>query len=915
MPYGEHADHRIVNSSNKSDLNVFSFQFRSEFFIGGENKETIWGASYEESTEKHTITSEQLSRQQQSLRLDHTKNETICAEENMECSSIIASVSSSSMAITSTVCRNRTIHGHVSIDGAEKENVIYPSVSKVRIDEKPSAANEVMNISTAGPLKAKPKIKLFESVRQKKSSASETLHQLKDMSLEMSSNASNRKTASTANRILLDDAGHSPSQPFPLNQMNETNMKNTDMSVVFAPSRGSVICKSPRKHPSNRSNTNRTVNFGNDTMDVTQGARSDKNLQESRYPLTEMDQSFVDVPPKPAAVTNPYLKMFLGETINNSVIDREPTVHPSDNRNVTAHDTLPIEISMAMDQPTHTELLERPDAVKHLTTRETTAPINARNETICDQFSIDKSFDFALPNPVTQMHDKENIFMLSPTPEFVDRKTFSAHNTSDAAERVSLSETVNTTVFNFHRNNIVNSTYCSNDSNLDMTLRPPGDLTNLILNASVAPISPEKPIAMPQLPSRPTIYCDQSILNETPMSDHDNEPIEITIPVTTPQVAPVSNQRRVTCFKTESIDESMAFDNVVQVNEHIGIFVSPKVAPLPINATVHDGRMSISTTPTVSIEHHRNTAGRKTTVFNNEPISAETSLNTMPGSALNSYHYLSMEQTDIASRDTSAILPSSTLSASPMMPPHFSIDTSRPLDDFVQLTFIGDEDIEDENMELVETIDSVDGDDDKFVDQKMDVAQSRLQISPKMPTLLTRSSTSAFETRMGNSQMSLASPMRQSIDEQHAFKKSSLLQNTGTTMHIESIGATSPVASKSINRCNQNRTVREPETILAIEGNHDDTNINESSSYLQNVTADKQVNDIKVDFSGYEKFRGLATPNDVCNAFFQRCEIFKQRMHQMRESARSKNIPDPQSQNVEAPSLKFLFFNKLAMLE
>lgn len=817
----------------------------------------------------------------------------------MECSSIIASVSSSSMAITSTVCRNRTINGHVSIDGAEKENVIYPSVSKVRIDEKPSAANEAMNISTAAPSKAKSKIKLFESVRQKKSSASETVHQLKDMSLEMSSNASNRETASTANSISLDDAGHSP-----LHGMNETNMKNTDMSVIFAPSRGSVICKSPRKQPSVRSNTNRTMKYGNDTMDVTQGAKSDNNLQESRYPLNEMDQSFVDVPPKPAAVvTNPYLKMFLGETLNSSVIDREDTAPPSNNRNVTAHDTLPIEISMAMDQSNHIEL------VKYSTAIPTTAPINARNETICDQFSIDKSFDFALPNSVTQMHDKENIFMLSPTPEFDDRKRFSAHNTSDAAERVSLSETVNTTVFNFHRNNIVNSTNCSNDSNLDMTLRPPGDLTNLILNASVAPISPQTPIAMPQLPSRPTIYCDQSILNETPRSDHDNEPIEITIPVATPQMAPVSNQRRVTCFKTESIDESMAFDNVVQVNEQIEIYVSPKVAPLPFNATVHDGRMSISTTPTVSVEHHRNAAGRRTTVFNNEPISAETSLNTMPGSALNSYHYLSMEQTDIASRDTSAILPSSTLSASPMMPQHFSIDTSRPLDDFVQLTFIGDDDIEDENMELVETIDSVDGDDHKVM------AGSRREISPKMPTLLSRSSTSAFETRMGNSQMSLASPMRPSIDEQHAFKKSSLLQNTGTNMHIESIGAISPVASKSINRCNQNRTVREPETILAIEGNHDDTNTNESSSYLHNVTADKQVKDIKVDFSCYEKFRGLATPNDVCNAFFQRCEIFKQRMHQMRESARSKHIPDPQSQNVEAPSLKFLFFNRLAMLE
>lgn len=822
----------------------------------------------------------------------------------MEFSSIIASVSSSSMAITSTVCQNRTIHGHVPIDGAEKENVIYPTVSTVRAAEKSSAANEAMNISSAGPTKAKSKIKLFESVRQMKLSASETLYKSRNMSLEMPANASIRKPALTAKSMILDDDSRTSSHPSQLHRMNETNVKNTDMSVILAPTRGSVICKSPRKNPSNRSNTNKTMNFGNDTMDVTQGVRSENILQESRYPLNAMDFSFVDVPSKPAAVTNPYLKMFLGETINNnSVSERECTTPPLDNRNVTVPDML----SIALDQSNCAEMLKCPDAA----VSETVAPINARNGTICDQFSIDESFSFALPNPVAQMHDKENIFLS--TPELDDRQRFSAH-TSDSAERVSLSETINTTVFNFHRNNIVNSTYCSNDSNVD-TSRPPAESTNVTLDGSIAPSSPEIPITIPQLLSQPTIYCDQSILNDTQISDQGNVLIETTIPVSTPQEAPVSKQRRVTCFKTESIDESMV-DNVVQVNEHTITPMSPEVVPLKFNATVHDGRMSISTTPTVSIEHHRNAVGRKTQVFNNDPISAETSLNNLPGSALNSYHYLSTEQMGTASRDTSVILPSSTM-ASSMMAPHYSIETSRPLDDFVQLTFIGDEDIEDENMELVETIDSIDGNDDEDVEQINDVTESRRDNSHKMPTLLPRSdsSTIAFETRIGNSRMSLASPMRPSTDEQYAFKKSSLLQNTGTTMHIESMAAITPVLSKSINRCSQNRTVRVPETIMAIESNHDDTNITENSSYLHNVTADKPVKDIKLDFGGYEKFRGLATPNDVCNAFVQRCEMFKQRMHQMRESARTKNIPDPQSQNLEAPSLKFLFFNKLAMLE
>lgn len=856
----------------------------------------------------------------------------------MECSSIIASTTrlgTSSIAISSTFRRDRTIHGNVSIPDAEKENVFYPSVPKARVDEKPSS--DAMNMTVAGPSKPAAKIKLFESMRQKKSMASDTVHQSKDMSLDMYSIASNRQTTFAAQSMsILDDASRSPPTRAPqLNRLNETNVNNADMSVMSAQSRPSVICKSPSKNAANRGHKNHTVNFGSDAMDVTQGVKDHNNLQESRYPLnaTVLDQSQMDVlpkpEPKPAVVTNPYLKMFLGETSNSSSTEpleiKAPVAKatsPGDrNEDVTAHEMLEMETSsLALDHSHGAQLFPYPNPIP--ANPVTLAPTEAKNQTICDQFSIDKSFDFALPEPVAQVQDKENIFVVPSTPAAGDRKAF-VTPTTDATARISLSDSINTTVFNFHRDHIVNSTNRSIDSNLETTSQPANEssLAKVSLDMSVAPTMPELPlataqlpVAMPQLPSRPTIYCNQTIRNETTqVADHDNESIEITNQIPTLMAVPVLNRRRATCFKNESIDESViAFDNVAQTNENIKISMSPAPAS-PMSVTILDDQMNISSMAMPSIDHHRNVAHRKTHVFHNEPICTESTSKELPASALDSYHHLTMEQTQIASPATAAIH----TSQPSLLPPRLSMECSRPLDEFCQLTFIDDDDIAAENMDLIETIDSTDGNDDDddcmIVEQTMDMAASRPGSSLNIPPFQSHpSSTSvAFETRLGNSQISLASPLQPSFDEKLAFKKSRILKRSIPSMHDMSMEpSTSAVA---LNRTDQNRTASKPVPMI-MQGNSIDANSTEVS-YLHDVTVDKNVKDIKLDFSGYEKFKGLATPADVCNAFVHRCEVFKQKMHYMREAGKTRNTTELQSQNLEAPSLKFLFFNKLAMLE
>lgn len=833
----------------------------------------------------------------------------------MECTNDLISASSmasASIAISSTFFQDRALRGNNSM---EKENVFHSPASKVRAVEKPA------NLSTGDP---KSKIKLFQSLREKNVSTSDTIHQSKDISVDMSAIASSKRTTfSTHNMSTQNDNVHfSP----PFRQMDETNVNNADMSIMPSQIHRSVICKSPSKRVAINHRRNQTVNFANDTMDVTVCDKDVNNLQESRYPLngTSIEPIQLEMSPKRAAVTNPYLKLFLGGSSTTSDCEKDEMqtdapAKPSLIENVIAHETMPIDVSsIPLDHSTGAEFIEYPFPSRNATTNEATAVIpdpihsTAKNATICEQFSIDKSLGFSSLNPVVQMHDdKENVFVVAvPAPAkqptaLDERDAFSVQKNDAAATENLLSDTINTTVFNLHRNEIVNST----NRSMEFSSRPSIDAS---LDVDVTP-------PIPQLPNRQTIYCNQSLRNEmSHISVVGNESIEISpiVQMPPPVENVVSKQRRVTCSQPSPMDESNIFDNIVQTSE------SPNIAAAaaPINTTIHDGQINLCT-PVATIKHNQNVARRKTTVFNNDPISADTILNTLPPSALSSYHHLTMEQTQIASRDTSSI------SSRPLVVAHhlpYNDSNRVAFDEYCQLTFL-DEDIEnicDTKMDLVDS-EIHEQDDCVIEEQSMDASvlinKNRLtrdalpmhsiniENSLKMPTPLASHSnrSSAFDMSIGTSRISLASPLPITVNEQHPFKASSLLERSDAEMH----NVPTPSTAVCLNRNDQNRPAHVLQCSPSI---HNSTN---EESYLHNVTVDKKVKDLRLDFSGYEKFKGLATPNDVCNAFVQRCELFKQKIHQMKEIAKTKNVPDPESQNLEAPSSKFLFMNKMKMLE
>lgn len=880
----------------------------------------------------------------------------------MDCSSIMATKverNTISIAVSSSFSRERTTSSSVSIV-ADKENVFHePPKPKSGFEEKKltttAVSSDAMEITmNTPPVVSAPKIKLFESMRQKKVASSNTLHQTKDMSLDVSHGPPMRKTT-FALLSLADDNSRSPppQRPSKIGRLNETTVNNADMSMCTAQKRPSVICKSPSKMSTNENSRNRTINFGSDTMNVTQAVRNN-DLQESLYPLnaTSMEKNRTMGTPKPSApITNPYLKMFLLGTSDSSdseIETKETTVSvakaavPCD-RNVTAYDTQMVE-SIDLDHSNGAELCEYPAPMKSSSITEPALP---KRETIFDQISIDKTLDFAMPQPIVPSHDKENVFVMPATPSFSDSISM-----TEAPRKVSLSDTVNTVVFNFHRDQIVNSTYRSNDSQLNVS---PHLTEELIKDASIVTITPESSILKTDMSKRGTVYCNQSIRDQsTEHSLQNNKSLEMSVQATiTPPVAPAAKHRRATCFKSESIDESVVVGNVVHEDGSVRISVSPAEAPpapinisddlvhdittnaspafidrptgdghrktivfentivdaeemaINVNATVHDAHMDLSIT--ITDDHGSGGLRRKTCVFEDEAISVEDLKDVRP--VLNSYQHLTMEQTQAVT---------SFASPSILLPPRMSMENSRPLDEFCQLTFIDDEDLE--------LVDSIDGNDEPYVKKPLKAEINQTNNTLKSLTLQSAIEpvANAFGHRMANRTTSIAGPPPLTQHEQQAFQKSKLsrysndhskegsIRLSHTADSQDSLPTPAPAPKPVVDRQpKQSNRILEPMPSSSIPKY--DVNTTETS-YLQNVTVDKQWKDIKLDFSGYEKFRGLATPNDVCNAFVQRCEFLAERVNQLKEAATLNDIPEPQSQDVEAPSMKFLYFNKLAML-
>lgn len=139
------------------------FHVCSEFFINEDNKETIWGASYEESTEHHVISQEQLTQmsklqQTTTYACYNVKNETVATDLTMD---LTCGVEMSTLNMTKKQDRTNT--------------PITGSKSKVNDESR----NSIQNTSIL-----RPKLQLFQPLY--KETASCTTSQVVDMSFDES---------------------------------------------------------------------------------------------------------------------------------------------------------------------------------------------------------------------------------------------------------------------------------------------------------------------------------------------------------------------------------------------------------------------------------------------------------------------------------------------------------------------------------------------------------------------------------------------------------------------------------------------------------------------------------------------------------------------------------------------------------
>lgn len=162
------------------------------------------------------------------------------------------------------------------------------------------------------------------------------------------------------------------------------------------------------------------------------------------------------------------------------------------------------------------------------------------------------------------------------------------------------------------------------------------------------------------------------------------------------------------------------------------------------------------------------------------------------------------------------------------------------------------------------------------------------------------------------------------FEELNAFRKSRRLRHsnvfdghtTEDNNRSESIAHTDEAPKNSISLAQISRS-----SIMQRRSNSIGAN---DTSYLLKEATDIPLSEIKLDFSGYDKLVGLATPNDVLKDFCSRMDQIRRKAKKWEDDRKklangeiesldllNNNDEDLVSQNVEAPSWTFLYRNKL----
>lgn len=265
-------------------------------------------------------------------------------------------------------------------------------------------------------------------------------------------------------------------------------------------------------------------------------------------------------------------------------------------------------------------------------------------------------------------------------------------------------------------------------------------------------------------------------------------------------------------------------------------------------------------------------------------------------------------------------------------------NASAGLEESKQLTFIEDDDEDDQicNTKL-DLASSLEG--SEIVVHQKSASFNHTGINVSKFSLASMNSEQLFPVKdttasmVDESNPSITQPLN--LNELKAFKKSSRLRhsnafdtNTSTdSCPNESVAKEESLSIHKKDESPDNQISMGPigrSSILQRRSSFGLNNEANETSFLRKSVADKPLSQLKLDFSGYDQFVGLATPQDVFKDFCNRMDQIKMKAQNWTEQRKkyetgeienldvlNNNSEELVSQNVEAPPWAFLYMNKI----
>lgn len=387
------------------DVILFYFRtlfnlYRSEFIGASENKETIWVASYEESTENHQLSTNQAIA---SSTMHSTKNDTISMQIDMDidCSNISfnqpqppskqsliprpSNGNSDQTIKTIAASQQSTAIDQIANDDADSKNPklsMFQQLLKLQEQQQLQQQEQQQKqqqkkqetIQTPVPRVFRTnKIDMeMSTVASEQQTTRRTIVQTRDISMNNSLDIPNsghfqnngavtrpttRNTVFDAKNMSLD---HNQSNTGSFD-LNKTNQHTTDMSIMMErqPIRGTVIFKSPKKGTAK--SLEKTIVFDADieVTDVTTAMRNISynpiQIESHKRNLSTIMSSIAEEQP---------MEKRLNETVNDEMEMDESFVQKTDtmplvksqtifkqNRRTTTYESMPVEMSITQSFP------------------------------------------------------------------------------------------------------------------------------------------------------------------------------------------------------------------------------------------------------------------------------------------------------------------------------------------------------------------------------------------------------------------------------------------------------------------------------------------------------------------------------------------------------------------------------------